>query len=258
LSHTRINQSLSGKLEKKALTWLAQRMPAWVTPDTLTGFGLFASLVAFAGYALTRISPAYLWLASLGFILNWFGDSLDGTLARYRNIQRPRYGFFIDHTMDTISLLLIFAGIAISPYVHGLYAVLALVGYLVLSIYVYLSTYTSGIFRITYLNVGPTELRLLAVLANALVFFAGPVTELQLSMGGLTLALTIYDIVALGFAVLAVVTFIVSSTVTATALARADDPFRQRSKRKQRRGAKAKARGGKAMGANSVWGEKGI
>jgi archaetidylinositol phosphate synthase len=245
-------------LEKSALAWLARRMPAWVTPDTLTGFGLFASLVVFAGYALTRISPGYLWMASLGFVLNWFGDSLDGTLARYRNIERPRYGFFIDHTMDTISLLLIFAGIAISPYVHGVYAVLALVGYLVLSVYVYLATYTSGIFRITYLSVGPTELRLLAILANALVFLAGPVTELQIRLGGAVLPLTIYDIIAIGFAVLAVITFIASSAVTAAALSRADDPLRQRAKRKQRRGAKAKARGGKAMGANSIWGEKGI
>ncbi len=247
-----------GKLEKDALAWLAKRMPAWVTPDTLTGLGLFASVVIFAGYALTRISPGYLWLASLGFLVHWLGDSLDGTLARYRNIERPRYGFFIDHTMDTFSLLLIFAGIAVSPYVHGMYAVLALVGYLVLSVYVYLATYTSGIFRITYLSVGPTELRLLAILANALVFFAGPVTELRLSLGGAALALTIYDVIALGFAILALIAFIASSAVTAAALARADDPFRQRSKRKQRRGAKARGRAGKAVGTNSAWEQKGI
>ena len=117
-NHIRVNETTITKLEKKALHWLAGRMPAWVVPDTLTIIGLIASIIIFASYGLTYFNKNFLWLASLGFILNWFGDSLDGTLARYRKIERPRYGFFVDHIIDAISEVLVFIGLGLSPYLR--------------------------------------------------------------------------------------------------------------------------------------------
>ena len=115
--HKRINDILLGPLERPALHWLAENMPGWVTPDLLTAVGLMGSLIALAGYGLSSYDPLFLWLASLGFIINWFGDSLDGTLARYRHIERPIYGFYIDHSMDIVTEALFFIGLGISPYV---------------------------------------------------------------------------------------------------------------------------------------------
>ncbi len=171
-------------------------MPAWVSPDTLTVTGFLATVIIFVSYILTAIHPAFLWLASFGFILNWFGDSLDGTLARHRHIERPRYGFFIDHTVDAMSEVLIFLGIGLSPYVDFKYACLALIGYLLLSIAVYITTYVKGVFRISFIKLGPTEMRALAVVANTVVFFAGN-PQIKLPFGTFTL----YDFVALFLAV---------------------------------------------------------
>jgi len=172
-SHERVNDILFGPLERPALSWLAAHQPAWMTPDILTIIGIFGSLLIFASYALTRINPAFLWLASLGFIINWYGDSLDGTLARHRKIERPKYGFFVDHTVDAFSEILIFLGLGISFYVRFDLAAVALIGYLLMSIYVYVTTAVSGVFQISYGKFGPTEVRVLAILANALMFFIG-------------------------------------------------------------------------------------
>src|SRR5512147_2001859 len=117
-AHRRVNDILLGPLERPALQWLAARLPAWVTPDLLTGLGLFASVIIFLAYTATNLDKGFLWLASLGFVLNWFGDSLDGTLARYRKIERPRYGFFVDHIVDAASECMVFLGIGLSPYVR--------------------------------------------------------------------------------------------------------------------------------------------
>lgn len=172
-SHERVNDILFGPLERPALQWLAAHQPAWMTPDILTIIGIFGSLLIFASYALTRINPAFLWLASLGFIINWYGDSLDGTLARHRKIERPKYGFFVDHIVDAFSEILIFLGLGVSFYVRFDLAAVALVGYLLMSIYVYVTTAVSGVFQISYGKFGPTEVRVLAILANALMFFIG-------------------------------------------------------------------------------------
>jgi phosphatidylglycerophosphate synthase len=174
--HKRENKILLGFLERPALRWLAAHMPAWVTPDILTWIGVGASVLIFVSYALTNISPNYLWLANLGFLLNWFGDSLDGTLARYRKIERPRYGFLIDHWVDAISILLIFLGLGLSPYVNLQVASLAVISYLLVSIMVYLITYVTGIFNITNAYIGPTEFRVLAIILNTIIFFSGEVT----------------------------------------------------------------------------------
>jgi archaetidylinositol phosphate synthase len=171
--HMRVNDILLGPLERPALQWLAVHMPAWVNPDSLTGIGIGGSFITLLGYALSNLSPAYLWLSSFGFVVNWFGDSLDGTLARYRHIERPRYGYFIDHTMDAFSEVLVVGGLGLSPYVNLDIALLALIGYLLISILVYIRTYVAGVFKISYGKLGPTEVRLILIGFNTLVFFIG-------------------------------------------------------------------------------------
>jgi len=172
-NHQRENKILLGFLERPALKWLAAHMPAWVTPDMLTWLGILASILIFISYSLTHFSPGFLWLASLGFFLNWMGDSLDGTLARHRNIERPRYGFLVDHWVDAISTVLIFVGLGFSPYVDLTVACFGVIAYLLLSIMVYLITYVTGVFNITNLRLGPTEIRVLAILSNTAIFFIG-------------------------------------------------------------------------------------
>ncbi len=174
--HKRENKILLGFLELPALQWLAAHLPNWVTPDILTLIGIGASVLIFVSYILTNVSPNYLWLASLGFVLNWFGDSLDGTVARYRKIERPRYGFLIDHWVDALSAVLIFLGLGLSPYVNLVVASLAVISYLLVSIMVYLITYVTGVFNITSAYIGPTEIRLLAIIVNTVIFLSGEVT----------------------------------------------------------------------------------
>jgi len=203
--HTRENDILLGFLERPALNWLAAHMPDWVTPDVLTWIGIFASILIFFSYALTHISPYFLLLASFGFVLNWFGDSLDGTLARYRHIERPRYGFLIDHYVDAISAVLIFLGLGLSPFVDLTVASMGAIAYLLLSIMVYLVTYVTGVFQITNAKIGPTEIRLLAILANTTILivgnpsinlpFIGPTTLYTVIVGFLALIMTIYFLV---------------------------------------------------------------
>jgi archaetidylinositol phosphate synthase len=173
IKEKRINDILLGPIERPVLSWLAAHTPAWITPDKLTAFGFFASVLIFVSYWLTNINPAFLWLASFAILLNWLGDSLDGNLARYRKIERPKYGFFIDHTVDALNEVLIFLGIGLSRYVDFRLACLALIGYLLLSILIFIKTYVDGVFRISWARLGPTEMRLIAILTNAVVFFIG-------------------------------------------------------------------------------------
>ena len=215
--HTRVINSLTGNAEKKFLAWLASKMPLWVTSDLMTIIGILGSVIIFASYCLTNLSPNYLWLASFGFILNWFGDSLDGTLARYRKAERPNYGFFIDHAVDAISEVLIFLGLGISPYVKFDLATLALIGYMLLSIYVYLLTYVVRLFRITFIKLGPTEIRIIAILCNTILFFVGK-PSFDLPFG----TFTFYDIVVALLAVALYVAFIVNTITTSSRLSRHD------------------------------------
>jgi phosphatidylglycerophosphate synthase len=225
-NHTRVNNTPIARMEKKVLLWLAARMPNWVTPDTLTALGLFASVLIFASYALTYYNKNFLWLASFGFILNWFGDSLDGTLARFRKIERPRYGFFVDHIIDSVSEVLVFVGLGISPYLRFDLALVALVSYLLASIYVYLTTYVDGVFRISYGGLSPTEMRMIAIITNAVVFFNGN-PSLQIPTGGLlpgllpsVLVITVFDLVIAVIIVLILSMFTASSITTGMQLSR--------------------------------------
>jgi phosphatidylglycerophosphate synthase len=234
-AHTRVIQTILGPAEKRLLIWIAERLPAWVTPDILTGLGIFASILIFVSFVLTNLSPAFLWLASFGVFLNWFGDSLDGTLARVRKIERPQYGFFVDHAVDAISETLVFLGIGLSPYVDFRIASLCLIAYLLLSIYTYLYTYVKGVFRISFAKLGPTEVRIIAILSNTFVFFIGN-PKVQFSFG----AVTFYSLVValLGLALL--MAYLVVSIGTAMDLS-AEDRAAAKASRSERRASHKKS-----------------
>ena len=173
----RIQTSFLNAAEKKALVWLAERQPRWMTSDILTLIGTIGAVIAALGYALAARNMAFLWLSSFGFIVNWYGDSLDGTLARVRNRQRPVYGYYIDHTVDCVSELLIFAGIGLSGLMHFGLAMLILVLYLMLTINVSINAHLKKEFRLTYARMGPTEFRLIAIAVNTLFALINPLSE---------------------------------------------------------------------------------
>lgn len=195
--HTRINDILLGPLERPALHWLAAHMPAWVTPDICTIVGTLGAVLTLVSYGLSNINANYLWLASLGFFINWFGDSLDGTLARYRHIERPRYGYYIDHTIDVVCQVMIFLGLGLTPYISFNVACLALISYLLLSVLVYIRTYVVGEFKISYGKLGPTESRAIAVLLNVAMFFFGMQTIVFFQAN-----ISLYDLFVAGVALL--------------------------------------------------------
>lgn len=216
----RVNDILLGPLERPALRWLAAHLPAWVTPDTCTWIGILGSVLIAVCYGLSLWNRNFLWLASLGYVINWFGDSLDGTLARFRHIERPRYGFFIDHTTDAVSQMLVFLGLGLTPYVSFSVACLALIAYLMLSVLVYVRTCVEGEFKISYGKLGPTEIRVLAILLNTVMYFGG-VRVLKLPSSALgQLAVTPYDFVVAAVAVLLLAFFVVTAVQETKRLAR--------------------------------------
>jgi archaetidylinositol phosphate synthase len=162
----RFQESFTAGAERKALAWLAARLPARVNSDHLTLVGFLAMFLAGASYAFARTNRAGLVLATLFLAANWFGDSLDGTLARLRNRQRPRYGFYVDHMIDTFGGLFLMGGLAISGLVDWRIALGMFVAFLMLSVEVYLATYTVGIFQLSFAKFGPTEIRILLALGN--------------------------------------------------------------------------------------------
>jgi len=239
-SHQRINDILLGPLERPALAWLARKMPSWVTPDLLTGTGLFASVLICVSFWLTTYDKNFLWLVSFGILLNWFGDSLDGNLARHRHIERPRYGFFIDHVTDTLSEILVFIGLGLSPYVDFRIALIGLVAYLNIAILVYLIMVTKGVFQISLYKIGPTEIRAIAILANVGIYFANnPKLPAPLNQ------FTYYDAVIAAVSLLLVVFFFVMAARTGMELSAQDNYTRER--RQERAAAKIEKRERKAV-----------
>jgi archaetidylinositol phosphate synthase len=155
------------------LQWLASHMPPWVTPDICTLIGVLGAVIILISYIMTGFNRNFLWMASLGFVINWFGDSLDGTLARFRHIERPVYGFFIDHVTDAFCQVLIFLGLGLTPYIKFDIACLTLIAYFLLSVLVYVRTCVVAEFKISYGRLGPTEVRVLAILLNTAMYFFG-------------------------------------------------------------------------------------
>jgi len=196
-------RSVTADAEKKVLLWLAARTPAWVHPDHLTALGLLSMLVAGAAYSFSARVPSLLHLVNVALALNWLGDSLDGTLARYRQRCRPRYGFYVDHLVDALGALFLLGGLALSGYMSERIALALLIAYFLVSINIYLATYTLGVFKISFGALGGTELRLLLALGNLLLLARPVVTVLGRSV-------LVFDIV--GVAAIAGLTVVLAVT----------------------------------------------
>ena len=162
----RVNQSLTASIEKRALHWVAERTPTWLTSDQLTLLGLSAQVGAGIFYALSRYNRRALLLVILCIVLNWLGDSLDGTLARVRHKQRPRYGFYVDHIVDLFGSIALMCGLGCSGFLHWPTAIAMLVAFLLLSSESYLATYTLSCFQLSQGIFGPTEIRILLIVGN--------------------------------------------------------------------------------------------
>jgi archaetidylinositol phosphate synthase len=176
-AHTRDNSSVTAALERRLLVWMATRLPGFVTSDHLSALGLASMAVAGLAFAAFRVTP---WAAAgviVALAANWFGDSLDGTLARVRQQQRPRYGFYVDHVIDLAGTTMLVLGLAASGLMHPLVALTVLAGFLLVSSESYLATHAVGVFRMSFLGCGPTELRLLLI-AGALRAAHSPWVEL--------------------------------------------------------------------------------
>ena len=169
----RIQTSFLNGIEKKALVWLASRQPKWVTSDMLTWVGTFGSVLIALGYILSHLNVHWLWLSSFGLIVNWYGDSLDGTLARVRKTQRPIYGYYVDHTMDVINESMMFFGAGMAPFFDMRLTLSAFVLYLLMTLNVSMNAHLRSEFKLTYLKLGPTEFRLIIALANTVMLCFG-------------------------------------------------------------------------------------
>jgi archaetidylinositol phosphate synthase len=169
--------SMLASIEKKTLIWLAHRLPGWVNSDHLTLLGFVAMFAAGLLYWAASVERLALLGVIAALAINWFGDSLDGTLARVRNRLRPRYGFYVDHITDAIGTFFLMGGLALSGYMSPYIALGLMVAYFLLSIEVYLTTYTIGKFHLSFWSFGPTELRLLLCVGNIALFYR-PVVKL--------------------------------------------------------------------------------
>ena len=192
---TREPNFLLARHEKRVLTWVARRLPRWVLPDDLTALGVASAVGICIAYLATNADTAWLWVASALLVVHWLGDSLDGTLARVRGIERPRYGYYLDHLVDAISTACIGIGLGLSPFMLLATGALIVVAYLILSINVYLESYALGRFSIGYGRIGPTEVRVILIALNvALALGAG----LDFQIAGI--GMTAFDVVGLGVA----------------------------------------------------------
>ncbi len=163
---TRLQGSVLSRLEKRTLLWLAARMPRAIHSDHLTGLALAAMIGVGVSYGLARFTPAGLILVIVFLAVNWFGDSLDGTLARVRQQQRPRYGYYVDHVLDAAGALFLFGGLALSGYMSPVIAGVLVIAYFLLCMEVYLATHSLGEFRMSYFGMGPSELRIVLSIGN--------------------------------------------------------------------------------------------
>ena len=155
--------------EARVLEWIARRLPSWVKPDHLTALGVVASIAIAAAYVLSNGNEAWLWAASALLVVHWLGDSLDGTLARVRKSERPRYGYYLDHLVDAFATAAIGIGLGLSPYMLLAVGLTIVVAYLILSINTYLETHAFGVFTLGYGRFGPTEARLMLIAVNTLL-----------------------------------------------------------------------------------------
>jgi archaetidylinositol phosphate synthase len=191
----RDKQFLLARAEGRILEWIARRLPARVMPDHMTALGVLAAIGIAAAYLLSNGDKVWLWAASALLVVHWLGDSLDGTLARVRKIERPKYGYYLDHLVDAVATALIGIGLGLSPWMLLSVGLLIVIAYLVLSINTYLETYAFGVFTLGYGRVGPTEVRLLLIVLNTLIALG---VGLGFHVGDL--GLTVLDLIGIGIA----------------------------------------------------------
>ena len=209
----RIQTSILNAAEKKALVWLAERQPKWVSSDFLTYLGVFGALITGLGYWLSDFNIAWLWLSSFGLLLNWYGDSLDGTLARVRNCQRKTYGYYLDHTVDGICEGLVLLGLGLSNRVYLPIALVAHIFYLLMTVNVSINAHLKGEFKLTYARLGPTELRLIVIIINTLLICVPAITRFRMhtSIMGRPMVFTAFDLA--GMAIIAIFAIIYMVTI---------------------------------------------
>ncbi|GGD89202.1 hypothetical protein GCM10011515_06100 [Tsuneonella deserti] len=211
----RIQRNLLARGEQRVLQWLCPRLPRWLSPDILTALALASAIAIGAGYLLSNLSAGWLALAVAGFVVHWFGDSLDGTIARYRQIERPRYGYFIDHSCDALATLLILGGLGASPYLRVDVALFAVVVYLLMSVHTFLLAKVSGNFPLSHLGAGPTEARILLIVLTVAMGWLGP------DFGRLA-GLNAFDVLFTGMSAVLVILFVVQTLREGRTLAAAD------------------------------------
>jgi archaetidylinositol phosphate synthase len=212
-THIRQHNSVLAAAEKRALIWIAQRLPYWINSDHLSALGLVAMAGAGASFWMAQSDPvAGAVLVVLCLLLNWFGDSLDGTVARVRNQQRPRYGYYIDHVLDLAGTAMLFAGVAASGYMSPVIATLVVAAFFLVSAETYLATHARGVFKMAFIGVGPTELRILLA-AGALAVIDSPTVDVF----GLGQA-RLWDIGGVIGAAGMIMTFVISSARNVRAL----------------------------------------
>jgi len=208
---TRIQQNILARSERRLLNWICPRLPHWVMPDQLTALGFAGAVLVAAGYMLSWIESEWLALSLVGYVVNWFGDSLDGSLARWRRIERPSYGYFLDHSVDAVGTLLMIGAIGASPYMRFDVALMAVIGYFLLSIHTFLAAKVVGEFRLSYMAGGPTELRLMLMAMTVAMPLVGGHKVLSSSFSA-------FDLFALVVASILVTLFVVQSLATANML----------------------------------------
>lgn len=211
----RIQENLLAKTERRILTWICARLPLWVTPDRLTLVGFLGAVMVGTGYALSFFSIEWLWLAIAGYFINWFGDSLDGSLARYRDIERPSYGYFLDHSVDALANTILMIGLGLGPFVRLDVALFGLAAYLLMSIHTFIAARIVGEMRLSYLSGGPTELRILLLAMTSAMFV---LDRKPIVMHG-----SLFDLFIGGMGMLLVAVYIAQTTVTALRLRRKGD-----------------------------------
>ena len=220
----RIQNSILNGAEKKALAWLAERQPKWVVSDMLTLVGIIGALMIGAGFVLCSKNINWLWLSIAGFVVNWYGDSLDGTLARVRNTQRPLYGYYLDHTVDCFNEAFMFLGLGLSYLMRLDIALMILIVSLFLTVNVSVNAHLKSEFKLTYGKLGPTEFRVIACLLIMCVIFFPCIREFHTSMHflGREVALTALDIAGLVILAVLVLIYLVTVIQDARGYAKAD------------------------------------
>ncbi len=204
----RIQENFLAKHERRLLNWLCSRLPAWLTPDVLTGIGFGGAMASAIGYVMSNADRNWLWLAIAGYFINWFGDSLDGSVARFRKIERPKFGYFIDHSTDALATVILLGSIGLSPYARLDVLLMVLITYLLLSIHAFLAAKVVDEFRLSYVGAGPTELRLLLVAITLAMYALGP-------MASPWSGLTVFDAFVAGFSVILLSLFVLQTLQTA-------------------------------------------